>query len=583
MSKVQSSVPARLLLSAVLVSALLVPALAAAQGPIAQARSLVKEAMDAYSSLDLETAQSKLDKALELASEIDEPTLARIYVSYGVLHIGGFTDNAKGQQSFMIALCLDDSIMVDPLLSTPEIDMLFTMAKNQVNSGQCQQTLSTIVTPQGGGGPGPGPGPGPEPGPGPSAQQLPQCGSHQAPVEQRKKYELPVYLDLATQMHGRVNQLVLKYAFDGGTNYSQIPFQRVGRGFGAQISCDEGQIRIFDPSNIEYFIEGYDRMGNLVCRHGAPEAPLSVAMSPDAPVLPGIPGMAPPKECAPCAPWDTQCLQGSLPGLDEPCDPATGCAEGLICGDAGLCVSDAGGGAGEQVGPEHFYFNFPGFSPVGFGAIVAEMNFSKIVSDENGSEVQEVEDHPKGALWSGVPYAWPFRMQAGYYVIPRLAIEVTGRIDVKFDTFHEPLSCWDANGQDMDEVKSHTCTGDPQDQEAAKESVALTSDGEPVEREEMLVSWLVNLRARYDVVSQGGLRVGLFGGVGYGYFKYRIASGDEIYFPMTGFIDIEVGANLFYYFSDHYGIGAEIPVDFIMGDGFSVNFELALYPVSVGF
>ncbi|MFO8072338.1 MAG: hypothetical protein R6V85_10735 [Polyangia bacterium] len=582
MSKVHyRSVPARLLLSAVLVSALLVPAFAAAQGPIAQARSLVKEAMDAYSSLDLETAQSRLDKALELAPEIDEPTLARIYVSYGVLHIGGFTDNAKGQQSFMIALCLDDSIMVDPLLSTPEIDMLFTMAKNQVNPNQCQQTLSTIETPQGGGGSGQ------EPVPGPSEEQLPQCGSHDAPVEQRKKYELPVYLELATQMHGQVNQLVLKYAFDGGTNYSQIPFQRAGRGFGAQISCDEGQIRIFDPSSIEYFIEGYDRMGNLVCRHGAPEAPLSVAMSPDAPVLPGIPGMAPPKECAPCAPWDTECLEGSKPGLDEPCDPATGCAEGLVCGEAGLCVSDAGGGAGEQVGPEHFYFNFPGLSPVGFAFIKAEMEFDKIASGDkspkNYSTIEHVEDNPAGAVWSGVPYSWPFRLAAGYYVIPRLAIEVTGRIDVKFDSFSEPLSCWDANNQDMDEVMSHTCTGDPTDEEDAKESVAMTSDGEAVERTETLVSWLVNLRARYDVVSQGGLRVGLFGGVGYGYFKYRIASGHDIYFPMTGFIDIEVGGNLFYYFSDHYGIGAEIPVDLVVGDGLSVNFELALYPVSVGF
>jgi opacity protein-like surface antigen len=579
MSKVQSSVPARLLLSAVLASALLVPALAAAQGPIAQARSLVKEAMDAYSSLDLETAQSKLDKALELASEIDEPTLARVYVSYGVLHIGGFTDNAKGQQSFMIALCLDDSIMVDPLLSTPEIDMLFTMAKNQVNPSQCQQTLSTIVTPQGGGGTGPGPGPGP--GPRPSAQQLPQCGSHQAPVEQRKKYELPVYLDLATQMHGRVNQLVLKYAFDGGTNYSQIPFQRAGRGFGAQISCDEGQIRIFDPSSIEYFIEGYDRMGNLVCRHGAPEAPLSVAMSPDAPVLPGIPGMAPPKECAPCAPWDTQCLQGSLPGLDEPCDPATGCAEGLICGDAGLCVSDAGGGAGEQVGPEHFYFNL-GIG-TGAGYMTSEMEFDKVASGENSSEeyatIEHVEDNPSGMAWSGLP----LRAAAGYYIIPRLAIEVTGRLDLKFDSFTEPLSCWDANGQDMDEVMSHTCTGDPTTEEDAKKSVAQTSSGDAVERSEMLISWLVNLRARYDVVSQGGLRVGLFGGVGYGNIKYRIAAEDSAYFPRPGFIDIELGANLLYYFVDNYGMGLEIPIDLMVGDGFALNFEIILYPVSVGF
>lgn len=556
-------------LTALAVAAVLAPPPAAAQSGNVEALGLVRDAMDAYSNLDLDTSKAKLDKAVALASTLDRGTLARVYVSLGVLHIGGFADNAKGQQSFMIALCLDNAILVDPLLSAPEIDMLFTMAKNQVNPGQCQQTLSTIVVP----GPPPGPGPGPGPTPPPVPAGLQPCGQHNPPVEQRQKYELPVYLELSPQNHGRVNRLVFKYAFDGAQSYNELQMKPAGRGFGVQIDCDGGQIRVFDPSSISYYVEGYDRMGGLVCGHGTAAAPLVVAMSSEAAPLPPLPGFAPPRECAPCAPWDTTCQQGGLPGLDEPCDPTTGCAEGLVCGDAGLCTG--GGGAGEAVGPTTFYVNLGGGS--GAGYMQAEKAFSFIQE----SKIQIVD--VSGFAWSGVPV----RLAFGYYVIPKLAVELTGRFDVKIDKFTEPVSCTEAAddaGLNWDEVE---CFGNPQSEEDAASSVALKEDGTAVKKKKTMFAWLANARARYEFINDGALRMSAFLGVGYGRIKYRIPAEEDSYFAMPEGLDIEIGAQLMYYFVDNFGIGLEVPIDIVVGladskGDFGMNFE-GLLTLSTGF
>jgi hypothetical protein len=559
----------------VLAAAVAAPSPAAAQSGNTEALGLVRDAMDAYSNLDLDLSKAKLDKALTLATKLDKTTLARVYVSLGVLHIGGFADNAKGQQSFMIALCLDNSIMVDPMLSAPEIDMLFTMARNQVNPGQCQHTLSTIVMPAAAPVPGPGPGPGPGPVVPPVAAGLAPCGQHTPPVEQRQKYELPVYLELATQNYGRVNRLVFKYAFDGAQSYNELDMKPAGRGFGVQIDCDSGQIRIFDPSSITYYIEGYDRMGNLICGHGTAGAPLVVAMTPAANPLPALPGLNPPKECAPCAPWDTTCQQGGLPGLDEPCDPTTGCAEGLVCGDAGLCAG--GDGVASAGGPKTFYVNLGAGSGAGFMSV--DMEFDKITSEGGTSVIEHVEDSPSGFAWSGIP----LRLAFGYYLIEHLALELTGRFDVKIDSFSQPVSCADAAadaGLDWDEVNCFG--GTPADEEAATKAVALKDNGEAVKKKQNMVAWLANLRVKYDFIDDGGLRIAAFAGVGYGRVKYRIAAGDSAYFPMPGFIDIEVGAQLMYYFTPNFGLGLEVPIDILVADGFGLNFE-GILALSFGF
>jgi len=541
-----------------LLAVLLAPLSVQAQDPTVQAKTMIKEAMDAYSNLDLDTSKAKLDEALGMSAQLDNATLGRIYVSRGILDIGGFSDNAAGQRNFMIALCLDSTIMVDPLLSTPEIDLMFNMSKGQINPAQCQQLTSGIVT--GGGGGGGGGAITPPPG-------IPACGRHEAPVEQKQKWELPVYLELAPEMRGRAARIILKYAFDGGGTYKELPMNNVGMGFAAQIDCDQGQIRIFDPASIDYYIEGYDRMGAKVCGHGSAQAPITVPMIPDAAAVPGVQGLPAPQECAPCPPWDPECGMGKKPGLGEACQPNIGCAEDLVCGDSGLC-EDEGGGGGE--GPETFYVNVGG--GVGFGYMKKRMEFDKA----EGQELKHVVDEPSGFAFGGIP----LRIGVGYYVIPNLAIEITGRLDLKFDSFTEPVSCWEGVGKDEDELATATCTGEYDDEESAKSSIALTdeldSGGQVVETKEMRWAALGNVRVRYQVVNNGAFRLSIFGGVGYGRIKYRVAAGDDPYFPMPQGVNVELGAGIAYFFTKNVGLVIDLPLDFIFIDGFAFNIDLAI-------
>jgi hypothetical protein len=541
---------------------------------------LVKEAMDAYSNLDLTAATGALEEALGYAPDLDKTTLARLYIAYGTIRIGGSGDNASGQRDFATALCLDVGVMIDPLMSTPDIDAVLMMAKQQATPANCPNILSTIVLPAGMTS-GPPKGQNNDPG-------VPPCGKHTAPTELKQRYELPIYIDLDPAMRARLAKMVVKYSFDSSPEFKELPIVPAGPGFGAQVTCDEGQIRLYDPATIGYYIEGYDRLGNLICGHASAQGPFVVVMSPEAAPLPGAPGLPVPKECTPCPPWDKTCGKGVMPGDGEMCDPAVGCAEGLTCGEAGVC--EPGKTAGGPRGPQKFYVNLSG--GVGFGGMSQEITFTAIAKENGDDVVETYTKKPSGFAFGGVP----LRLAVGVRIpkVDWLSVEVTGRIDVtKFTTSDiDNQSCWDAAGGDLDTANNKTCTDvdgmgpttDPHvdfTDEAAQKSVALTEGGQPVEilTKHIADAWLVNARARFTLVDKpiltaGAMRFSLFAGAGYGHIIYKVASpsGDP-YYPKPGFVDIEVGAGLIFYFARNFGLGLELPIDVLVGDGWAVNFD----------
>jgi hypothetical protein len=542
---------------------------------------LVKEAMDAYSNLDLAAATGALEEALGFSPDLDKATLARLYIAYGTIRIGGQGDNASGQRDFATALCLDAGVMIDPLMSTPDIDAVFTMAKQQATPANCPNVLSTIVMPAGATA-GPPKGQAGDPG-------VPPCGAHNAPKEIKQRYELPLYMELDPAMRARLAKLVVRFSFDGSPEYKEIPVVPAGPGFGAQISCDEGQIRLYDPASISYYVEGYDRLGNLICGHATAQSPFVVAMTPEAAPLPGVPGLAVPKECAPCPPWDQACGQAGKPGDGAMCDPAVGCAQGFVCGEAGICEAESGGSSGPK-GPKRFYVNLTGGA--GVGVMSQKISFTEIAEEADGDNiVQSYTKTPSGFAFSGVP----LRLVVGVQIIEKLAVEITGRLDLtKMATMDKNnQSCWDAAGGDLDTANELNCTvvdgmgpgGTPFDEEAAKKSVALTNSDTPVVKSNKHIAnaWLVNARARYNLVQKGGLRFSLFAGLGYGHMIYMVNSGaGGTYYPSPGFFNIEVGPGLAYYFTDNVGVTVEVPIDVLVGDGWAVNFDLAL-GLSFGF
>ncbi len=371
------------------------------------------------------------------------------------------------------------------------------------------------------------------------------------------------------------------HVLDGGQQFKDAQAQMAGPGFGAQIDCDQGQIRVYDPSSISYYIEGYNHMGVLICGNASPQGPYVVGMDPDAPVLPTLPGMQAPKECTPCPPWDPTC-GSTLPQEGQPCTPGTGCAQGLLCGDAGIC--DVAKEKGDVSGPSKFYINIGGGS--GFGIMSQKINFGKVdqVDAEDGvgmvNEFSQVSAEPSGAAWAGIP----LRLMIGFHITEKLSIEVTGRFDVKVDTVNDTKSCKealkDSYGEDwVDELPDANCTEYPSNgvhpvQSNADKSVALTDGGGEVQTAEKMIAWLVNARVRYRLLQKGGLHISIFGGLGYGKIKYRIAAGEDTYFPMPAGVNVEIGPALAFYFNNHVGIMIEVPIDLVVIDGWALNFDL---------
>ena len=554
---------------------------------------LVKAAMDAYGNLDLDNATNSLEEALGYAPDLDKTTLARLYVAYGTIRVGGQNDNQGGQHDFVTALCLDNTVAIDPIMSSPDIDTVFAAAKQEATEDQCQVVLGTIVLPADVK-LGPPKGKVVDPG-------VPPCGAH-TPIElQKQREELPVYLEVDPMMRTRLAKIVLKFSFDGSPEFHDIVFGPAGPGYGAQVTCDEGQIRLYDPSSISYNIEGYDHLGNLICGFASAQGPQVVAMAPDAPPAPAVPGLPMPKECTPCPPWDQTCGQVAKPKEGEMCDAQGACADGLTCGEAGICEA-GGGGSGEARGPGKLYIDILG--GISFGAEGKDMSSASFITkNANGDNVIGHPQNQGGFAFSGVP----LRLTVGYKIKDWVSVEVGARLDAfEMTTVDKNVqSCWDAANGDLDRINgtgdydgepvlscttvNHVKPGDAAfDEGVAKQSIALTAPrsegGEAVESTTPHIgkAWLVNARARFRLLQKGGLQISAFAGLGYGHIMYMVKAGNRAFFPAPGFIDIEVGPSLRYYFNDHGGIALDVPIDAVVGDGWAVNFDVLL-GLSVGF
>ncbi|MCP4605439.1 MAG: porin family protein [Proteobacteria bacterium] len=549
------------------------------------AMDLLRQAMDAYGNLKFQSAKDSLDKALKLGPKLEAESLARLYAGYGLIMVGGYSDNASGQQRFLIALCLNPNVAVDPLFSTPEIDLLFNMAKKQATPGTCPSILSGIESL----------------GKTPPATdstnlfppvisteaQIAPCGQHNPIVEQKQKYELPVFVEVSPEMSGKATRFVLKYAFDSSLRYNELTLIRKGTGFGNLLSCDQGQIRLLDPSTVSYYIEGMNVSGQVVCGHGTKDAPIQVFMMPDVEPLPPIAGMMP-KECAPCPPWDETCgkKQSFLPGFGDPCMPDVGCAEGMYCSDLGICEEDKKEKGGPSAGPSTFYVNVGGGT--GFGYESKNASYNATTKDQSQLPVgttwaYENEDlrllveeisNPNGTAWSGIP----LRLAFGYFVIPKLSVEVSGRFDFWIVQDEKLQTCWEVGQDPAIDINTIDCSLNERRPEAAKKAVVWNVDGYLMKTMKYQYAWLINARARYRLLSRGSIAISAFGGIGYGHIQFRVPVKDEnkAYFPMPGMIDIELGPAFSYFFNDHVGLNVEIPIDIIVGDGFAVNFDLSL-------
>ncbi len=543
---------------------------AVAQDNSERALDLVGAAMDAYSNLEMDKAKGLLEQALALKDTIDNVTLAKVYVGFGVLWVGGFTNSSESKTSFIKALCLDESAKVDPLFSTPEIDLAFTEAKSAVSPATCRE--------MGVGG----------------NVSMPPCGMHDPIPEQKAGYEVPFYVDVDPSVRFQLSGIAVKYAFDNKGQFRTLVLDSIGdSGYGALVTCDKGEIRTANPDSVQYYIEGYDSNNNVICGHGSEETPMDVIMGNDVPII-RRPGLDPVSCTAPVAKKD----------VGESCMMESECKEGLKCNDDFKCEGERGGEGTTPTpttgkGPKKFYVTLTGGA--GFGYINKDVVVNTFNSDAETVPINEdstttvptrgvIETNTNkagGTGWSGVP----IRLTIGYKFTPKLSAEISARVDGFVVSYKNPISCWDDSGASPTTLRQFydgtKCSTDIQNSEALYtddevEYVARRSgvlkDGKVRQEIKYQVPWIINARVRYQFLTKGGLQSSFFGGVGYGHIQYRVpdTGSNLIYYPLVGMVDIDLGIGLAYYFTKNVGLVFDVPIDFMVGDGFSVNFDFNL-------
>ncbi len=345
----------RLTLGAALLAACVVGAAAhaSAQSPTAQVVDLNRQAMNAYQNLEVEQAQELLERALQTAQRgrVQGAPLARTYLNLGVLAVGGLGDNGRGLQYFVQALRADPNVALDPLTSTPEIQTVFNLARQQAGTGggNTGDTGGGNTGGNTGGGNTGTTGGGNTGTSGGAGGTIP----HMPVPEQLAQTAVPVYIEVP----GNVAHVYLYYKGHGMREFRRVEMQRVADGYGYEVPCTD----VFQPS-LEYYIVAFAGDGSPLGFAGTQAQPVTVRIvgSRTQPA-PALPGRAPPETCREqeCPPGMAGCnARGGGAGMGSTCRVDGDCGSGLVCRDD-LCVSDGGGGGGggggDDVLPRFFF------------------------------------------------------------------------------------------------------------------------------------------------------------------------------------------------------------------------------------
>ncbi|MBN2343895.1 MAG: hypothetical protein JXX29_17305 [Deltaproteobacteria bacterium] len=341
-----------------------------------------KQAMDDYGNLEIDKALANLKEAEQIClnNNLAGSPLARTYVNMGMVEFGGNGDNALAMELFKKALCQDPSVMLDPLNSTPDMDILFKGAKSQVDSQGCP---NKPTSPAGGGEPtvddllGGGTTPTPAGPPSTvtavSAAEVVNDVLRHTPVTQQARL-IPIPFFVQTNPEIEVASVVAFYRTVGERIFQQLPLVSKPSGWSAYIQCDV--LTTLDPVAIEYYIAVTDAAGQLLSTAGSEAQPFTIQIGEavSAPP-PSIPGEEPMPACQEeCPPWNPDCNNADCKQYADLCSEDEPCCAGMACVDA-VCVEAEGGiGEGETLNTKgantkvRFYVN----GGIGFGFIPKE-------------------------------------------------------------------------------------------------------------------------------------------------------------------------------------------------------------------
>lgn len=395
-----------------------------ARAQLRQVLDLNRQAMDAYTNLEIEQAMQLLLQAEQTArsGNVSGGPLARTYMNLGVVSIGGFGDNAQGLQYFTQALQADPNAQLDPLNSTPDINSVFTLARNRAGNAPPPPNNN------GGGNNNPPPPPPPtQVGPG----QIP----HRPITEQLQNTALPIFVEAPE--NAAIGDVYVYFKAPGMRDFRRVEMRRMAGGFGLELPCAD----VMAP-RVQYYIVAFDEDNTTpIGTAGDPETPFEVAIVSSRTLPPpALPGAPPPAQCSDeeCPPGMECGGSGGSAGLGDTCLSSNDCRSGLSCED-NFCVAsehedDDDDDGDSDRGGQPWFFGHVGMS-LGLG-YASPGSRADSVPDGVGDD-SAYEDC---LLDGGVPYQCNVRLQtpgfvlapalrvtAGVWVLPRLAIAATFR------------------------------------------------------------------------------------------------------------------------------------------------------------
>jgi hypothetical protein len=314
-----------------------VPILARAQqNPERVVDDLNREAMEAYNALDINKAGSMLEEALRVGYQggVSPPLLARTHVNLAVVLVGGVGDQDAGLNSFVQALCIDPSVQLDPLTSTPDIQNVYNVAIQRARGGACST----------GGGAAPGIAPQQAAvAPPPPDQAL----VHHSPPEQLTQTPLPLYVEIHPL--ARATEVILVYKGTGMKQWKRVPMHRYQNGMAYQVSCGD----VWEPK-VGYYIEARDENDRVVGTAGTAAQPIEVpVVAKRTQPQPALPGAVPPESCAAkeCPPGLAGCVQPGTAAIGDACEKDTACQSGLECREDECALIGGGGTEVPEIDP----------------------------------------------------------------------------------------------------------------------------------------------------------------------------------------------------------------------------------------
>jgi hypothetical protein len=250
--------------------------------------------------------------------------------------------------------------MLDPLNTTPDIQMLFNAAQGQVQGpGACSgaapvppppvypQPQYPQPQPQY---PQPQPQyPQPQPQyPQPQPQypqpqpQTMQVIRHTQITQQARMVPIPIFAEVNPNV--TIGQVILFYRTVGERIYQQVQMQKLAAGYAATIGCDV--LTTLEPIGIEYYIAVLDPTNQLLGTAASEAQPYQISIVQTLTVPPpALPNEAPPAACtAECPPWNPNC-NAACKQMGDLCEMDSECCAGMAC-VAEMCTAGEGGGGG---------------------------------------------------------------------------------------------------------------------------------------------------------------------------------------------------------------------------------------------